>query len=87
VANTGYLGDNHTAQRAPSATFSGAKPTASWLPDVSLWREIHLISGTTVQLRAERSPSGTGRIYTIIATAQDSAGNTTTTTSTCSVPN
>jgi hypothetical protein len=46
-----------------------------------------LISGTTVQLRAERSPSGTGRIYTIIATAQDSAGNATTMTTTCSVPN
>jgi hypothetical protein len=45
-----------------------------------------VINGGTVQLRAERSPSGKGRIYTIVATAQDVAGNTTTTTATCSVP-
>jgi hypothetical protein len=46
-----------------------------------------VISGNTVQLRAERSPSGPGRVYTIVSTAQDSAGNTTTMTTTCTVPN
>ena len=45
-----------------------------------------IISGGTVQLRAERSPSGKGRVYTITATALDVVGNTTTATATCSVP-
>jgi hypothetical protein len=45
-----------------------------------------VINGGTVWLRAERSPSGKGRIYTILATAQDIAGNLTTMTATCSVP-
>jgi hypothetical protein len=35
-----------------------------------------VISGDIVQLRAERAGSGTGRIYTIRATASDLAGNT-----------
>src|SRR5207247_10462843 len=33
-----------------------------------------VINGGTVQLRAERAPSGNGRIYTITATAIDAAG-------------
>jgi hypothetical protein len=45
-----------------------------------------VINGGTVLLRAERSPSSKGRIYTIVATAKDLVGNTTTTTATCSVP-
>jgi parallel beta-helix repeat protein len=45
-----------------------------------------VINGGTVQLRAERSPSGRGRVYTIVATATDAAGNTTTATASCSVP-
>jgi hypothetical protein len=44
------------------------------------------IDGGTVLLRAERTPSGKGRIYTIVATAKDVAGNTSTATATCSVP-
>ncbi len=40
----------------------------------------------TVQARAERSGNGTGRIYTINATATDASGNTATTTATCTVP-
>ena len=40
----------------------------------------------TVQLRADRLANGTGRIYTLTATAADLAGNSTTTTSTCTVP-
>jgi hypothetical protein len=39
-----------------------------------------------VQLRAERLGAGTGRIYTLTATATDLAGNTATTTATCVVP-
>jgi hypothetical protein len=42
--------------------------------------------GYAVQLRAARLGSGTGRIYTLQATATDLAGNTTTSTATCSVP-
>lgn len=42
--------------------------------------------GFTVQLRADRLGTGTGRIYTITATAKDLAGNTATATSICRVP-
>ena len=42
--------------------------------------------GMLVQLRADRLGTGTGRIYTLTATASDVAGNTVTTTSTCTVP-
>jgi|SRR6478609_455917 len=46
-------------------------------------------SGTqprTVQLRADRLGTGTGRVYTLMTTATDMAGNTTTAVSTCTVP-
>lgn len=39
-----------------------------------------------VQLRADRLGSGTGRIYTVTASALDLAGNTTSATATCLVP-
>ena len=39
-----------------------------------------------VQLRAERSGIGTGRIYTITATASDQAGNIVSANATCKVP-
>ena len=42
--------------------------------------------GFTVQLRAERLGTGTGRIYTLTAKATDNSGNVTSTTSTCIVP-
>ncbi|PYT45518.1 MAG: hypothetical protein DMG45_01480, partial [Acidobacteria bacterium] len=42
--------------------------------------------GYVVQLRAARLGSGTGRIYTMNATAMDLAGNTVTSTATCTVP-
>jgi hypothetical protein len=45
-----------------------------------------VINNGTVQLRAERSPSGKGRTYTISATASDLAGNTRIATATCFVP-
>ena len=45
-----------------------------------------VINGGIVQLRAERSPSGKGRTYTINATAVDVAGNVATSTATCQVP-
>jgi len=49
------------------------------------------VSGTglaprRVSLRAERSGEGTGRVYTVTATAADRAGNVTTASGTCSVP-
>ena len=40
----------------------------------------------TVQLRAERLGTGTGRVYTLAASASDLAGNTATSTATCTVP-
>lgn len=45
-----------------------------------------VIENGEVFLRAERSGSGVGRIYSITATARDLAGNTTETTGTCVVP-
>ena len=39
-----------------------------------------------VSLRAERAGTGSGRIYTITITAKDAAGNTSTATTTVSVP-
>jgi len=45
-----------------------------------------VINGGNVQLRAERSPSGKGRTYTINATATDVAGNVAVSTATCQVP-
>lgn len=40
----------------------------------------------TIQLRAERSGNGPGRVYTISATASDLAGNAATSSATCTVP-
>jgi len=45
-----------------------------------------VIAGGTVQLRAERAGTGTGRVYTLTATATDVAGNLATATATCRVP-
>jgi len=42
--------------------------------------------GFFVQLRADRRGEGSGRVYTIVATARDLAGNTARATSTCVVP-
>ena len=42
--------------------------------------------GYIVQLRADRSGNGNGRIYTITATATDLAGNSSAATATCVVP-
>jgi len=45
-----------------------------------------VIAGGTVQLRAERSGTGTGRLYTLTAIASDRAGTQATATTTCTVP-
>lgn len=45
-----------------------------------------IINNHTVKLRAERSPSGTGRVYTITITAKDGPGNTSIQTTTVLVP-
>jgi Dockerin type I domain len=42
--------------------------------------------GLVVQLQADRFGTGNGRVYTLTATANDLAGNTATTTATCTVP-
>jgi hypothetical protein len=45
-----------------------------------------VITNGTVQLRAERAPNGSGRTYTIKASAVDVAGNVSTATASCFVP-
>jgi hypothetical protein len=45
-----------------------------------------VFNGDSVQLRAERSGTGNGRVYTIMASATDQAGNSAMTTVTCTVP-
>jgi len=45
-----------------------------------------VISGDSVQLRAERSGTGNARVYTITASATDQAGNSTNAKATCTVP-
>jgi hypothetical protein len=42
--------------------------------------------GFVVQLQANREGTGTGRIYTLTATAKDLAGNVASGTGTCTVP-
>jgi len=44
------------------------------------------LGGLDVQLRADRLGTGTGRVYTLTATASDVAGNTAVRTSICTVP-
>jgi hypothetical protein len=45
-----------------------------------------VIESGTVNVRASRSPKGTGRTYTVTATALDGAGNRTTAAAVCVVP-
>ena len=42
--------------------------------------------GFVVQLRADRRGGGSGRVYTIVATAKDNAGNVARATAACTVP-
>ena len=46
----------------------------------------HVIDAHHVRLRAERSPRGDGRVYTITITATDAAGGTSTAQVTVTVP-
>ncbi len=48
--------------------------------------DVVIVDDTTFKLRAERSGSGTGRIYTITYQATDACGNSTTATATVNVP-
>jgi hypothetical protein len=45
-----------------------------------------VVSGSTLQLRAERAGGGTGRIYTVTYTLTDQAGNSSTLSGTVTVP-
>ena len=67
-----------------SLTGTSSEPPDSGETDI-------VITGTgvqprVVQLRAERSGQGSGRIYTLTATATDAAGNSTSATGRCIVP-
>src|SRR5207302_4357791 len=65
-------------------TGSSSEPSDPSKPDVVLIPNGS--GGYVIQLRARRLGSGTGRIYTLQATVTDLAGNTVTSTSTCTVP-
>jgi len=67
-----------------SVTATSSDPDSGTAPD-DVPGDI-VIDGGIVQLRAEGSAFATRRIYTITATASDSAGNTTTTRVSCTVP-
>jgi len=67
-----------------SFTVTGASNEPSSTPQVSI---IQTPSGAyDVSLLADRLGTGSGRIYTLTATARDRAGNNTTSTTTCAVP-
>ena len=72
-----------TPAAPPSVTATSNEP-ANPGPDI-------VITGSglqprTVQLRAERLGTGTGRVYTITAKATNVAGVASTATATCTVP-
>jgi parallel beta-helix repeat protein len=67
-----------------SVTATSSDPDSGTAPD-DVPGDI-VIDGGIVQLRAEGSALATRRTYTITATASDSAGNTTTTRVSCTVP-
>jgi hypothetical protein len=67
-----------------SFTLSGRSNEASDPGDIVITRNAS--GGFIVQLRAERLGTGTGRIYTLTATAADLAGNRAMATATCVVP-
>ena len=56
------------------------------LGDGDTANDIVTVDSTTFQLRAERSGTGTGRIYTITYQATDACGNSTTAATTVTVP-
>jgi hypothetical protein len=56
------------------------------LDDGDTAHDIVIVNDHTFQLRAERSGTGTGRVYTITYKATDACGNQTTTTATVKVP-
>jgi hypothetical protein len=45
-----------------------------------------IVNGANIQLRAERSGQGSGRVYTITVTVKDTSGNTSTASTTAQVP-
>lgn len=69
---------------APVVTAASNEP-ADGTGDGDLAPDVVITEGA-VEVRAERAESGTGRVYTITATASDFAGNTATATGTCRVP-
>lgn len=69
---------------APAITATSNEPD-SGTGDGDRSQDVVIANGT-VQVRAERDGHGTGRVYTITASATDLAGNTTTQTVTCNVP-
>jgi streptogramin lyase len=59
-------------------------PTDPMYPDIVITPSA--TGAYTIQLRADRLGSGTGRVYSLTATAMDLAGNTATVNATCTVP-
>ena len=69
-----------------SPTVTGTSNESSLQPGSGQAPTDVVVNGTSVQLRAERSGSGNGRVYTLTASASDLAGNSTTAIATCTVP-
>jgi hypothetical protein len=72
------------ASNSPSVVGSSSEPE-NGLGDGATAPDIVIAAGR-VSLRAERSGKGSGRVYTVTATASDLAGNIATATRTCTVP-
>jgi hypothetical protein len=77
--------DNCGGNIATQLSVSSNEPISGTGPG-DLSPDWQIINNHTVKLRAERSPSGTGRIYTITITAKDGPGNISTQTTMVVVP-
>jgi hypothetical protein len=63
---------------------SGTSNEPTGVPEISITPNGS--GGYVIALQADRLGTGTGRIYTLTATASDAAGNSAKVTSTCTVP-
>ena len=77
-AKSGIASGSFNVTGTSNESFDPKEPDIVITPNAS--------GGFVVQLRAERSGNGQGRIYTVTASARDLAGNQATTTATCLVP-
>ena len=79
------LSDASTYYRVSTVNYVAAG-SCNFDGGVSLWPLNQIVNDTTFQLRAERSGTGSGRIYTITCQATDAYGNSTVASVTVTVP-